>query len=73
MLNSNGVCSLNRISDAPGYIQFKQTKDFRYFVCVGTVNDAYQIFTTDNLSSPFTPEAATSASDDYQFPFWYRP
>ncbi len=61
------------INDAAGYIDFKPTKDHRHFVCIGTVNDAYQVFTTGNLSSPFSPEAATDASKDYQFPYWYRP
>lgn len=58
---------------APGYLGFKPTKDFRHFVCTGTINDAYQVFTADKLSSPFTPEAATNASYDYLYPFWYRP
>jgi hypothetical protein len=60
-------------NDVPAYFDFKPTKDFAHFVCTGAVNDAFQVFTADSLSSPFTPEAATGASYDYLYPFWYRP
>jgi dipeptidyl aminopeptidase/acylaminoacyl peptidase len=63
----------HNIIDAPGYIGCKPTRDYRHFVCTGTINDAYQVFTADNLNSPFSPAAATTASYDYQYPFWYRP
>ena len=58
---------------AAAYMDFKPTKDFQHFVCTGAVNDAYQVYTTDNLTSPFTPEAVTGANRDYLYPFWYRP
>jgi len=61
------------IIDVAAYIQFKPTKDFRHFICIGTVNDAYQVFTADNLSLPFSPEVTTDVSNDYLYPFWYRP
>ncbi len=58
---------------AAGYFDLKPAKDFQHFVCTGGVNDAYQVFTTDNLTAPFSPEAMTSVSSDYLYPFWYRP
>jgi|GEM_PF-4067755 len=58
---------------AAGYFDFKPAKDFQHVVCTGGINDAYQVFTTDNLTSPFSPATVTAATSDYLYPFWYRP
>ncbi len=59
--------------DVAAYDSFKPTADGAHFVLIGSVNDAFQVFTADSLTSPLGLTAVTSTSFDCEYPYWHRP